>query len=243
MQNRQSAISGRVAVAQDRNHLNEIVSDLIAKQLAAKPESAIGLPTGKSVMGAYEILARRSSEKSAQKQIDWSKAKCFALDDYLDVEESFSFQTFLKLHLYQFTNVKPDACFNPRFHNNYDQLIADAGGLDLCVLGLGGNGHIAFNEPDTPKNSWTHCLWLSEATKLANRDYFQGSQKKASLAITMGISTILASAKIVLVATGRGKKEILKRVLLEEVSPLLPASFLVPHPNLVVVTDFHYQDL
>jgi glucosamine-6-phosphate deaminase len=222
-------------VTQNRNELNSLVADLIGSQLKTKPDSTFGLPTGKSIAGCYQILMAKSSENL----LDWSGAKCFALDDYLEVEESYSFQTFLTSRLYRYTNINPKHCFNPRFQDNYDQLIASCGGLDLCVLGLGGNGHIAYNEPGTPEASWTHCLWLSDSTKMANSEYFRGSQKQASLAITMGIATILASLKIILVATGKGKKEILAKALSGAPCADLPASFLTLHPNLTVVTDFH----
>lgn len=230
--------SERIIVTETYDALSSTVATHIAEQLRTKPTSCLGLPVGKSISGCYDILAQWS--QSPQQRLSWERATCFALDDYLDVDERYSFQEFLKSKLYRFTNVQAGRCFNPRFHDNYDQVINEAGGLDICILGIGRNGHIAFNEPITPKASWTHCVWLSESTIEANKSYFVGAAKTATRAITMGISTILSSRKIVLVATGQGKKEILKRALEGPPTDSVPASFLPLHPNVITVTDFHY---
>jgi glucosamine-6-phosphate deaminase len=234
MKTSESGLQGKIIVADDYDALSQTVAKAIAEQLRLKPKSSLGLPVGKSISGCYEILAQWSK----QEQISWQNAQCFALDDYLQVDEEHSFQHFLRSKLYQFTNLEAEACFNPRYHNDYDQAISAAGGLDCCILGLGRNGHIAFNEPDTPKASWTHCVWLSESTVEANKSYFAGVTAAPSKAITMGISTILASRAILLVATGQGKQEILKRALTGPPTPGIPASFLTLHPNLTIITDF-----
>jgi glucosamine-6-phosphate deaminase len=236
MQARKFGRSQEVMVTADYAALSKVVADIIIDQLITKPASSLALPIGKSLFGCYEILA----DQSRKALIDWSAVKCFALDDYLDIDEVYSFQRILQARLYEFANIQAEACFNPRFQDNYDQVIADCGGLDCCILGLGTNGHIAFNEPGTPANSWTHCLWLSESTREANKDYFAGASKIATKAISMGISTILASKKIILVATGNGKKEVLQKALSGPVTEWLPASLLSLHPNVITVTDFHY---
>lgn len=238
MKNQEVGWTGKVIVAESYDSLSAIVALQISEQLKINPSSCIALPVGKSISGCYDLLAEWSV--SPERRSNWEKAKCFALDDYLEVDERHSFQEFLTSKLYRFTNSDPRNRFNPRFQDSYDKVIEELGGLDICVLGIGRNGHIAFNEPGTPAFSWTHCVWLSESTLEANKSYFSDGSKQASKAITMGISTILASRKIVLVATGAGKKEILKKALQGPPTDEIPASFLTLHPNLITVTDFHY---
>ncbi len=161
--------------------------------------------------------------------------------DYLGVAENYSFQNILSDKLYKFINIAPENCLNPRFQDNYDQVINNYGGLDLCILGIGKNGHIAFNEPETPKSSWTHCVWLSESTRQANKLYFSDNTKVATKAITMGISTILAARKIILIATGEAKIGILTKTFTDPANQSLPASFLTLHKSLLTVTDFPFS--
>ena len=212
-------------------------AEAIANQLRMKPDSCLALPTGRTPIGCYQIL----SEWSRLGQLDWSKAKCFALDDYLDVEESQSFAYYLTKHLYCSTNLPKIARFNPRFCDNYDLLIAHQGGLDLAIVGIGRNGHIAFNEPGTPKESWTHCLFLTESTRKANASPFGSIASVPKRAITIGIRTILDSARVILVANGKDKKAILTKALSGTITTDVPASFLQSHLHLDLITDFDYE--
>jgi glucosamine-6-phosphate deaminase len=212
------------------------MAQAIADQLRDKPASNFGLPTGASPLGGYHLLARWSNEK----KIDWSKARCFALDDYLEAEERETFAYYLEENLYQYTNLPKENKFNPRHNDNYDDVIAKAGGLDLTVLGLGTNGHIAFNEPGTPRNSWTHCTWLAESTRMANQTYFGPHEDVPRRAVTMGIETILSSKRIILIVSGKGKQETLEKALLGTTNVQVPASFLSLHPHVTVLSDFEY---
>jgi len=232
-----------------------IVAKQVQDQIKNKTDSHLALPAGHSPRGYYRLLAQASQFN----EIDWRQVLCFALDDYLDIEEAQSFQSFLENHLYRFTNLPANAKFNPRFCDNYDQLIAEQGGIDLCLLGLGTNGHIAFNEPPTPPTSWTHSVFLTNSTREANKDAFvsgnfpriqagivSGDISHGSLeavprrAVSMGIATILASKRIILAVSGEHKKEALKRALYEKPDTDCPASFLTAHSNLLVITDFAF---
>lgn len=224
----------QIVVSKTFEQLSQVVADVVVEQLNRKPDSCFGLPVGHSFLGVYKILAELSEKNS----LDWRKAKCFALDDYLDTEESFTFQAYLDTNFYRFTNLPKESRYNPRFQDNYDQVIARCGGLDCCLLGIGKNGHIAFNEPPTGKASWTHCVWLSDTTIAANRDNFPQGTEPPSKAISMGISTILASQTVVLAAPGSSKKSILQKALSHKDDPDVPASFLIGHPHLLIVTDF-----
>jgi glucosamine-6-phosphate deaminase len=226
----------RVKVVDSYEALSQLAAGEIADLLHANPYARLALPTGNSPKRCYEILAQWTK----QGRISWKNAKCFALDDYLEVEEKFTFKHFLEANLYSFTDLPDDARFDPCQVDNYDQLILDQGGVDFCLLGIGENGHIAFNEPPTPRESWTHCVWLSEETKKAQSKYFEGALFAPSRAITMGISTVLASRSIVLIASGKSKRNALRRALNGGPNKDLPASFLTTHPDLLVIADFDW---
>jgi glucosamine-6-phosphate deaminase len=210
------------------------VAEQVKNQLIRKPDSVFGCPTGRTPTGAYRILARWSKEG----EIDWSKAKCFGLDEYIDVEEAGSFRHYLEQNLYKFTNLRPGGRFSPFFTDDYDGLIATNGGLDLTILGIGTNGHIAFNEPGTPLESFTHSIWLTESTRQANAEFFGGLEKTPTRAVTMGIRTILSSRRIILMVSGKQKKGILTKALEGPVTTDVPASFLQLHRAVSVMTDF-----
>lgn len=215
-------------------NLSLVLAELVRDQLQAKPDSCLGLPTGRTPLGCYQLLSAWSKDS----KVDWSQARCFQLDDYIDVQEEFSFHHYLEEHLYTFTNVNPKNTFNPRFIADYDEQIASLGGLDLTILGIGRNGHIAFNEPGTPFRSWTHSMFLTKETREANSEFFPSPDEIPTRAVTMGIKTILNSRRLVLVASGSSKRDILAKALHGPVTVDVPASFLQNHDNLLVLTDF-----
>lgn len=213
------------------------VAEVMAQQLKAKPDSCFGLPTGRTPLGFYEVL----SEWTRLGKVDWAAARCFALDEYLDVPIELSFAKYLDSNLYVHTNLPATGRFNPSALDDYDGLILREGGLDLIVVGIGRNGHIAFNEPGTPRLSWTHCSRLTESTRQANAGIFGSADRVPKTAVTMGLQTILNAKKVILVASGEQKRSILKSALSGPVTPELPASFLQEHANLEIFTDFDFQ--
>ncbi len=215
--------------------LSKIVANVIADLIKEKPDVCLGLPTGRTPLACYNYLTEMSSDGA----VDWSRVQCFGLDEYVDAAEQHSFRKFLKDNLYQHTNVSKENLHNPMFCDNYDEQIASLGGLDLCVLGLGRNGHIAFNEPGTPRSSWTHSVVLSESTRQANAEFFLGG-KIPTRAVTMGLSTILSSKRIILMVSGDSKKSILTKAMRGPVTSEVPASFLQEHENVMVLADFDY---
>jgi glucosamine-6-phosphate deaminase len=212
--------------------LNLRVAEAVKNLLQQKPACCLGLPTGRTPRGVYRLLSRWGK----QGEIDWSKARAYALDEYYEVDDKESFGHYLKRYLFRSTNLPADSRFSPARVDDYDALIEQGGGLDLTVLGIGMNGHIAFNEPGTPFNSWTHSVFLTESTRQANADFFK--QAVPRRAVTMGIQTILSSRCIILMVSGRRKKSILMQALDGPVTPELPASFLQLHKNLQVMMDF-----
>lgn len=221
---------------QTYQQLSALVADQIIAKIKQKPDCCLGLPTGHTPIGTYKSLV----EQSANGQVDWSRVRCFALDDYLEVDASFSFQSFLQNNLYDKVNASRQNLFNPTMVDNYDGLIAANGGLDLTILGIGANGHIAFNEPGTCLQSWTHCSFLTSSTKLANQDAF-GSQEVPDRGITMGIKTIMESRSITLIASGEKKRGIVESAFRGPITNEVPASLLQEHKTLSVITDFGFM--
>lgn len=214
--------------------MSETIAQVVKELISRKPNACLGLPTGRTPLGCYQAL----SKWSRQGLIDWKGVSCFGLDEYLQVDPDKSFKAYLDENLCKQTNLPPEQHLNPAEIDNFDQKIADAGGLDLVLLGLGKNGHIAFNEPGTPLKSWTHVVWLSDSTKRANASFFGAAEKVPGCAITMGISTILSARHIILAVSGEGKKEALERAMNGPVSSELPASFLQTHSNTQILCDF-----
>lgn len=221
---------------QTYDQLSEQVALKLIATVNEKPNACLALPTGKTPLGTYQTLTRHFRQDPA---LDWSKTRCFALDEYLEIKESDSFQTFLLEHLYQKSNIAIENTFSPAQVVNYDEVIEQMGGLDLTLLGIGRNGHIAFNEPETCPVSFTHCTWLEKSTLDANRSDFTG--KQPDKAITVGIETIMRSRRIILIASGSSKRDIVKQAFSGEVTSRIPASFLQRHPNLQVLTDFGFS--
>ena len=217
--------------------LSERIATLIAEQIKQKPNSCLGLPTGHTPMGTYKVLSKWSREG----RLDWSNVHCFALDDYIDVQEELSFHYFLESNLYVNTNIKAENKHHPTQCDNYDALIESLGGLDLTVLGIGGNGHIAFNEPGTAAMSWTHCTWLAQSTRIANQGFFGRLEAVPDRGVTMGVSTILNSRKIILVASGEKKRAIVEESFKGKVTRDVPASLLQCHRAVSVLTDFGFN--
>ncbi len=232
-----NAIGGQVLT--DRYQEMSIkAAKAVASQLKQKPNSALGLPTGRSPVGCYKLL----SEWTRSGNLDWSKSNCFALDDYLHVEEEFSFARFLEDHLFKNINLPISQKHNPCWVDDYDGVIAQAGGLDLVMVGIGRNGHIAFNEPGTPVESWTHCVGLTESTRQANAPLFPNATMVPSGAVSIGLSTIFSARKVILLVSGENKRDIVIRSLSGPITTEVPASCLQRHSNLQVFADFELPD-
>jgi glucosamine-6-phosphate deaminase len=212
------------------------VAEAVKNELARDPQLILGLPTGRTPTGVYSLLSRWCKEG----ELSFKQAKCFGLDEYCDVDESESFKRYLENNLYKDIDLPAYSRFNPMFHDDYDRLIAESGGLGLTILGIGKNGHIAFNEPGTPLSSWTHGVYLTESTRQANAEFFKKSAQIPYKAVTMGIQTILSSKRIILMASGKSKSAVLKRAFEGPITDELPASFLQLHKNVSVFTDFEY---
>jgi len=239
----------KIISLKNRVELEFFVANILVKQVKEYPNSVLGLATGRTMLGIYEkILEINQNEK-----IDFSNVKTFNLDEYcgLASDDPQSYHYYMHHNLFNHINIKKENVHVPNGASenlndeikNYEMRIKECGGIDLQLLGIGLNGHIGFNEPGTAFDSRTHIVELHEATRKQNQQFFNGEDNVPKYAITMGIGSILEAKKIVLVATGEEKREILKSAINGEVNQLISASVLQLHNNVTVITDIANLDV
>ena len=218
----------KIKVLKSYKELSSTVADIVKRQLKKQPLSKLVLPTGDTPLGMYDELVKR--------ELDWSHAITFNLDVYLmNVDHPESYQSYMKKNLFEKTNIYPDHCHFPfRPTSAFEDKIAGSMGIDLCILGIGSNGHIAFNEPGSSFLSRTRVMDLTEQTIVDNSRFFDDVGDVPTQAITMGLGTIMESKKIVLMANGDSKLNILNVAMNGEVTEEVPASVLQNHDSVKV---------
>ncbi len=233
----------KIIKATDYNDMSKRAAKIIAAQIILKSNSVIGLATGSTPIGTYTKLA----EWCNKGDVDFSNVTTFNLDEYLglDPDHNQSYRYYMNNNLFNKINIKLENTHVPNGKAtnideeclNYDKKISDLGGISLQLLGIGHNGHIGFNEPDECFEKSTHCVDLSEKTIEANSRFFENEDMVPKKAITMGMKSIMQARKIVLIANGEDKKEILKKSLFGPITPKVPASILQLHLDLTVISD------
>ena len=175
-------------------------------------------------------------DELVKRELDWSHVITFNLDVYLmNIDHPESYQSYMRKNLFDRTNIYPDHCHFPfRPFSGFEDKIAGSMGIDLCILGIGTNGHIAFNEPGSSFKTRTRVVNLSEQTIKDNSRFFGTEDDVPAQAITMGLGTIMESKKIVLMANGVNKLNILNVAMNGEVTEDVPASILQNHENVEV---------
>ena len=220
------------------------LADRIAVALAEQPALVLGLATGRTPVEAYaELMAR-----CARGEVDFSNAQSFNLDEFVGLapDHPGSFRRFMDEHFFAGVNLTPS-----RIHfldgtardleaecARYERAIAEAGGIDLQLLGIGTNGHVAFNEPGDSLVARTHRARLAESTRADNAALFGGNVAAVPVeALTMGVGTILGAARIVVAATGAHKAGIVERAVRGPITTGLPASLLQLHASVELYLD------
>lgn len=216
---------------------------LFAAQLIDDPESVIGLATGSTPLGLYAELVRLYQEGI----ISFQEATTFNLDEYvgLDSEHQESYHYFMQENLFSFIDIDDDRIHVPDGMAVdpeseaiwYEDMIDEAGGIDIQLLGIGVNGHIGFNEPSNIFSQATHAVELTESTIEANARFFNDKSEVPRQALTMGIGTIMGAMKIVMVAFGKSKAEAIKAMIDGPIDPACPASILQLHDDVTVLLD------
>lgn len=218
-------------------------ANIISAQIIMKPDCVLGLATGSTPIGLYKQLI----EWYQKGDLDFSEVRTVNLDEYKGIsrENDQSYYYFMHQNLFDHVNIPegnthlPDGmALDPEKEcDRYNNLIQSMGGVDLQLLGIGHNGHIGFNEPGDSFDKQVHCVNLTESTIEANKRFFASADEVPRQAYTMGIGNILQAKKILIVANGEGKAEIVKKAFFGPVTPQVPASILQLHQDVVLVAD------
>ena len=222
--------------------LAQLAAQRYVELLKNKPNAVLGYATGSTPLGLYGELARLN----AAGEVSFAEATTFNLDEYVGLEGTHdqSYRYFMNKNLFDKIDIKKENTNVPcgidmtnEKAAQYDKAIEAAGGIDLQLLGIGHNGHIGFNEPGTPFGSVTHVVDLTESTINANARYFDSANDVPRQAISMGIGTIMAARRVILLATGKGKAPAIARAVKGQIDPDMPASILRAHQNCQFLLD------
>ncbi|MES1210451.1 MAG: glucosamine-6-phosphate deaminase [Pseudomonadota bacterium] len=215
---------------------------IVARLVRAKPDAVLALPTGTTPRGIYAELVRQHRAEG----LSFARVTAFNLDEYVGLppDHPGSFRRALQEALYSHVDLAADRAHAPDATaadlngacRRYEERIAAVGGLDLALLGVGGDGHIAFNEPTSSLGSRTRLKTLADETRAANQASF-GPEPVPRHALTMGIATILSARRCVLVALGSAKAAAVARLVEGPLTAMVPASALQLHPHATVITD------
>ncbi|HSW45928.1 MAG TPA: glucosamine-6-phosphate deaminase [Phycisphaerae bacterium] len=232
-----------VLVGATYEDMSRVAAEMIAQQILHKPNSVLGLATGSTPIGTYKELVRMHKEQG----LDFSKVVTFNLDEYLGLPPSHpqSYRYFMDQNLFNHINVPKGSIHVPYGHAEsvlefcqwYENEIKRFGGIDLQIVGIGGDGHIAFNEPGSSLGSRTRLKTLTEETIADNARFFDKLEEVPRFAITMGVGTILEARKIILLANGPKKAKIVAEAIEGPISSQVTASALQLHRDVVVLLD------
>ena len=233
----------KIIKTKDYADMSRKAANIIAAQVIMKPDCVLGLATGSTPIGTYKELIKAYENGD----LDFSLVKTANLDEYRGLEKTNdqSYDYFMKDNLFNHINInfenlnipngeKPDA---EEECARYEAVVKALGGQDLQLLGMGHNGHIGFNEPADEFPKVTHCVDLQESTIQANKRFFEKVEDVPTQAYTMGIGTIMQAKKILVIASGADKAEIVKKAFFGPITPQVPASILQLHPDVTVVVD------
>jgi glucosamine-6-phosphate deaminase len=233
----------RVVILKNADDVSQRAAEIIAGVVHRKPRAVLGLATGSTPLATYQRLI----ELFQSGQISFADVTTFNLDEYvgLGAEHPQSYRYFMQTHLFQHIDARPERCHVPdglasdyeAYSRQYEERIVDVGGIDLQLLGIGTDGHIAFNEPGSSLASRTRLKALTEQTRLDNSRFFGSIDEVPRLAVSMGVGTILESRQILLLATGAGKAGAVRSFIEGPVTSQITASALQLHPSVIVVLD------
>ena len=233
----------RIYVTENYQEMSRQAANILSAQIILKPDCVLGLATGSSPIGTYDQLV----EWYKKGDLDFSEVKTVNLDEYrgLTRDNDQSYYYFMHHHLFDRVNIDLDNTNVPdgmepdsdKECARYEELIRSMGGVDIQLLGIGHNGHIGFNEPDAAFARTTHCVDLTESTIEANKRFFASADDGPRQAYTMGIGTIMKAKKILLIASGEDKAEILAKAFYGPITPEVPASILQLHDDVTLVAD------
>ena len=221
--------------------LSKKAADIIAAQIILKNDCVLGLATGSSPVGTYKNLIK----KVENGEISFKNVTSVNLDEYvgLDGGHDQSYRYFMNDNLFDHVDIDKSKTYVPNGcaedldteGEAYDELIKSLGGIDLQLLGIGLDGHIGFNEPDDFFTAATHSVTLVPSTIEANSRFYASKDDVPKSAITMGMMSIMQAKRILMVANGKAKLDIIKKAMEGPVDPKVPASILQLHPDVTVI--------
>lgn len=230
-------------IAEDYDGMSRAAADVVESVMEDDAACVLGLATGSTPIGMYACLA----EDCAAGKVSFKDVTTFNLDEYVGLPGTHdqSYRYFMDENLFDKVDIDkartnlPDGCAGDldQMCAEYEERIEDAGGIDIQVLGIGHNGHIGFNEPCADFPVVTHPVDLTESTINANSRLFDDVADVPRRAVTMGIGTIMKARKVLVVANGAGKADIVKEAFTGPVVPSVPASVLQLHSDVTIVLD------
>lgn len=233
----------KIIEAKDYQEMSSIAANYIIEKVHSNPNIILGLATGGTPVGIYSNLIADHQKSGTS----YRTVTTFNLDEYVGLVggNSNSYRYYMNNQLFNHIDIEKtmthiphgDASDIQKECADYEALMAKHGNIDLQILGIGGNGHIGFNEPGTSFDSKTHVVQLTPSTRGANARYFNSLEEVPTEAVTMGIATIMKSKEILLLISGESKNDALSKLLNGEVDERFPASVLKNHPCVTIIAD------
>ena len=232
-----------IYAGKDYQDVSRKAANIMSAQIIMKPDAVLGLATGSTPVGMYAQLV----EWYKKGDLDFSRVTSVNLDEYkgLSGDNDQSYRYFMDHNLFDHVNIDKARTFVPdgleedsdKACAQYNEIIRQTGGVDMQLLGIGGNGHIGFNEPGSAFESLTHCVALKEDTIKANARFFETMDDVPKYAYTMGIKNIMNARRILMVVSGEEKADIVCKAFTGPVTKEVPASVLQLHPDVTLVGD------
>ena len=232
-----------VIIKENYQQMSNEAAKQVASLIRKKPDCVIGFATGSTPLGLYKELIRMHKAEG----LDFSKVVSFNLDEYVGLPPNHpeSYHYYMWENLFKHININPSNVYIPMgmaedidaFCQWYEEKIIEHGGIDLQILGIGSNGHIAFNEPGSSLGSRTRIKTLDEKTRLDNARFFKSMDEVPKYAITMGVGTIMEAKRLLLLANGINKAEAIKQTVEGPIMAKYPATIVQLHRYATVIVD------
>ena len=232
-----------VIIKKNYDEMSKEAANMVADLVRRKPNCVLGFATGGTPLGLYKELIRMHKEEG----LDFSKITTFNLDEYVQLppEHPQSYHYFMWENLFKHINVDRRYVHIPQgmaadideFCEWYEERIHQSGGLDLQILGIGANGHIAFNEPGSSLGSRTRIKTLTKLTRWDNQRFFESQEEVPTYAITMGVGTIMDAKSLLLLASGKSKADAIKATVEGAITALYPATIVQMHRKAFIICD------
>ncbi|HZB12304.1 MAG TPA: glucosamine-6-phosphate deaminase [Chryseolinea sp.] len=232
----------QLRICEDYDQLSAVAASEIIQLVKQKSNAVICLASGDTPKLTYSLMAKIAKDES----VDFTRCTFIGLDEWMGIppDNEGSCHYFFQNLVFKPLNISSDQfhLFDAHSANTEDEcrkmdtVIADKGGIDLMVVGIGMNGHIGFNEPAESFSQYSHVVELNESTKTVGQKYFH-QETTLSKGITLGLNHLLESKKVILIANGIKKADVIRKALKGKITPHLPASILRNHSNSLVIVD------